>query len=179
MARSFNDRIPIFELIVLISLEPGLQDLKKLPPLVRKIEWSHNGTGQFSNHQLEIPKKCFWHRRLFPFQPPAHEVIFREVAIRAAVAVSRKPELPGGADEPARGPGEDGDEEQRGNLFQVRRDILPYQEGKKMAKPIELGLVLEGEDARRFHEYMERPTYTDDARRLIRFAAREAQNRRL
>ncbi len=33
-----------------------------------------------------------------------------------------------------------------------------------MAKPIELGLVLEGEDARRFHEYMEQPTYTDDAK---------------
>ena len=48
-----------------------------------------------------------------------------------------------------------------------------------MAKLIELGLVLEGEDARRFHEYMEQPTYTDDARRLIRFAAQEAQNRRL
>lgn len=48
-----------------------------------------------------------------------------------------------------------------------------------MAKPIELGLTLEGEDARRFHEYLERPTYTDDARELIRSAAREAQNRRL
>ena len=45
-----------------------------------------------------------------------------------------------------------------------------------MAKPIELGLTLEGEDARRFHEYMERPTYTDDARKLIRFAAQRAQN---
>jgi hypothetical protein len=48
-----------------------------------------------------------------------------------------------------------------------------------MAKPIELGLTLEGEDARRFHEYMERPTYTDDARKLIRLAAQDAQNRRL
>ena len=48
-----------------------------------------------------------------------------------------------------------------------------------MAKPIELGLTLEGEDARRFHEYMERPTYTDDARKLIRFAAQRAQNQHL
>ena len=48
-----------------------------------------------------------------------------------------------------------------------------------MAKPIELGLTLEGEDARRFHEYMERTTYTDDARKLIRLAAWDAQNRRL
>jgi len=48
-----------------------------------------------------------------------------------------------------------------------------------MAKPIELGLTLEGEDARRFHEYMERPTYTDDARKLIRFAAHRAQHQRL
>ena len=48
-----------------------------------------------------------------------------------------------------------------------------------MAKPIDLGLTLEGEDARCFHEYMERPTYIDAARELIRSAAREAQNRRL
>jgi len=48
-----------------------------------------------------------------------------------------------------------------------------------MAKPIELGLVLEREDARRFHEYAEQAISTDDARKLIRFAAREAQNRRL
>jgi hypothetical protein len=48
-----------------------------------------------------------------------------------------------------------------------------------MAKPIDLGLTLEGEDARYFHEYMERPTYTDAALELIRSAAREAQNRRL
>lgn len=46
-----------------------------------------------------------------------------------------------------------------------------------MAKPIELGLVLKGEDARRFHEYMEHPTYTDDARRLIRIAAAKAKDR--
>ena len=67
----------------------------------------------------------------------------------------------------------------RETYFRYARGTLSYQEGRKMATPIELGLVLEGEDARRFHEYMEQPTYTDDARRLIRFAAREAQNRRL
>ena len=65
------------------------------------------------------------------------------------------------------------------NLFGVPRDIIAYPEVMEMAKPIELGLVLEGEDARRFHEYMERPTYTDDARKLIRFAAHKAQNKRL
>jgi hypothetical protein len=48
-----------------------------------------------------------------------------------------------------------------------------------MAKPIELGLVLKGEDARRFHEYMEHPTYTDGARKLIRLAAQKAKGRRL
>lgn len=46
-----------------------------------------------------------------------------------------------------------------------------------MAKQIKMGLVLKGKDARRFHEYMEKPTYTDDARRLIRFAADKAQKR--
>ncbi|EJG06935.1 hypothetical protein Metli_0977 [Methanofollis liminatans DSM 4140] len=46
-----------------------------------------------------------------------------------------------------------------------------------MAKPVERGLVLKGKDARRFHEYMERPTYTDDARRLIRLAAQKAKDR--
>ncbi len=40
-----------------------------------------------------------------------------------------------------------------------------------MAKPIELGLVLEGEDARRFQRYLDHPTDTDDDRELIREAA--------
>jgi len=48
-----------------------------------------------------------------------------------------------------------------------------------MAKPIELGLVLEGDDARRFHKYMEHPTYTEDARELIRSAAARAKRRTL
>jgi len=46
-----------------------------------------------------------------------------------------------------------------------------------MAQKIELGLYLEGEDARRFHEYMEHPTYTDDARKLIHVAAQKAKDR--
>ncbi len=67
----------------------------------------------------------------------------------------------------------------RETYFRYAGALYRIKKGRKMATPIELGLVLEGEDARRFHEYMEQPTYTDDARRLIRFAAREAQNRRL
>jgi len=31
-----------------------------------------------------------------------------------------------------------------------------------MAKPIEIGLVLEGDDARRFHKYMENPQITKE-----------------
>ena len=36
--------------------------------------------------------------------------------------------------------------------------------------PCELGLVLEGEDARRFNEYMENPTCTPDGIKLINAA---------
>jgi hypothetical protein len=39
-----------------------------------------------------------------------------------------------------------------------------------MARPIELGLTLEGEDARRFHEYMESPTFTKEGMDLVRQA---------
>ena len=46
-----------------------------------------------------------------------------------------------------------------------------------MAKPVERGLVLKGKDARRFHEYMERPTYTDDAPPTIRLAAQKEKDR--
>jgi len=60
-----------------------------------------------------------------------------------------------------------------------RDHYIIFRGEARMAKPIDLGLTLEGEDARCFHEYMERPTYTDAARELIRSAAREAQNRRL
>ncbi|WP_243668370.1 hypothetical protein [Methanoculleus chikugoensis] len=50
-----------------------------------------------------------------------------------------------------------------------------------MAKPIELGLVLEGgEDARRFQRYLDHPpTDTDDGRELIREAAILAREMRL
>jgi len=56
---------------------------------------------------------------------------------------------------------------------------LSYQEGRKMATPIKLGLVLEGEDARRFQDYLDHPTDTDDGRELIREAALLAQKMRL
>jgi len=65
------------------------------------------------------------------------------------------------------------------NLFYVRRDSISYQEGMEMAKPIELGLVLEGEDARRFQRYLDHPTDTDDGRELIREAAILAREMRL
>lgn len=48
-----------------------------------------------------------------------------------------------------------------------------------MAKPIELGLVLEGEDARRFQRYLDNPTDTDDGRELICEAAILAREMRL
>jgi hypothetical protein len=44
-----------------------------------------------------------------------------------------------------------------------------------MAKPIELGLVLEHEDAIRFQQYIDNPTYTDAGRKLIRDAAELAE----
>lgn len=59
------------------------------------------------------------------------------------------------------------------------RNIISYQEGMEMAKPIELGLVLEGEDARRFQRYLDHPTDTDDGRELIREAAILAREMRL
>jgi hypothetical protein len=43
-----------------------------------------------------------------------------------------------------------------------------------MAKPIEIGLELRGQDARRFHKYMEEPTITEEGRELIREALRRA-----
>ena len=39
-----------------------------------------------------------------------------------------------------------------------------------MARPIELVLTLEGEDARRFHEYLENPTITKEGMELMRNA---------
>jgi len=50
-----------------------------------------------------------------------------------------------------------------------------------MAKPIELGLVLDGEDAREFHRYMENPARYDtpEGRELARKAAYLARKTRL
>ena len=41
-----------------------------------------------------------------------------------------------------------------------------------MARKIEFGLSLEGDDARAFHEYMENPDDTEAGRELIREALR-------
>jgi len=41
-----------------------------------------------------------------------------------------------------------------------------------MARKIEFGLSLEGDDARAFHEYMENPCDTEAGRELIREALR-------
>jgi len=51
----------------------------------------------------------------------------------------------------------------------------------EMAKPIELGLVLEGEDAREFHRYMENPSKYDTpaGRDLVRRAAYLAERTKL
>lgn len=43
------------------------------------------------------------------------------------------------------------------------------------AKPIEIGLILEGDDAKRFQTYMENPTITEKGRGLIREAIRMAK----
>jgi hypothetical protein len=48
-----------------------------------------------------------------------------------------------------------------------------------MAKPIEIGLVLEGDDARRFHKYMENPKITKEGRELIREAIKIAKKEKL
>jgi hypothetical protein len=49
--------------------------------------------------------------------------------------------------------------------------------GRIMAKPIELGLVLEGDDARDFHKYMENPMVceTTESLALLREAAERAK----
>ncbi|MBN2734720.1 MAG: hypothetical protein JXQ82_07690 [Methanomicrobiaceae archaeon] len=43
-----------------------------------------------------------------------------------------------------------------------------------MAKPIELGLTLEGEDAKRFYEYMKNPTYPEKTKERLKKAAKRA-----
>jgi hypothetical protein len=48
-----------------------------------------------------------------------------------------------------------------------------------MAKPIELGLELEGEDAARFQHYIENPTFSDEGRKLIHEAEELAEKMRL
>jgi hypothetical protein len=52
-------------------------------------------------------------------------------------------------------------------------------EVNSMAKPIEIGLVLEGDDARRFHKYMEDPKITKEGRKLIREAIKIAKKEKL
>ena len=46
-----------------------------------------------------------------------------------------------------------------------------------MAKPIQLGLELKGEDALRFHEYMANPTIPDKGRELIKEAVRQSNKK--
>ena len=48
-----------------------------------------------------------------------------------------------------------------------------------MAKPIEIGLVLEGEDAHAFTKYLRHPTFTREGLDLIREAKHDAENARL
>ena len=48
-----------------------------------------------------------------------------------------------------------------------------------MAEPIETGLVLEGEDAWRFHKYMENPKITKGGQSLIREAIKIAKKEKL
>ncbi|MDO9324226.1 MAG: hypothetical protein Q7T80_04620 [Methanoregula sp.] len=45
-----------------------------------------------------------------------------------------------------------------------------------MAKPIEIGLVLEGEDAKTFQHYLEHPTFTREGLNLMREAKRDAEH---
>ena len=45
-----------------------------------------------------------------------------------------------------------------------------------MTKPIEIGLVLEGEDAIAFLEYLEHPTFTREGLNLMLEAKRDAEH---
>jgi hypothetical protein len=54
-----------------------------------------------------------------------------------------------------------------------------HQGGGIMAKPIELGLVLDREDSVRFQEYIDNPQYTESGRRLIREAAELSKKSRI
>ncbi|MCX6691962.1 MAG: hypothetical protein NTW33_07905 [Methanoregula sp.] len=46
-----------------------------------------------------------------------------------------------------------------------------------MAKPIEIGLVLKGDDAKAFQNYLEHPTFTREGLNLMREAKRDAEDR--
>jgi hypothetical protein len=48
-----------------------------------------------------------------------------------------------------------------------------------MAKPIEIGLVLEGEDAIAFQRYLQHPTFTREGLNLMREAKRDAEHTKL
>jgi len=54
-----------------------------------------------------------------------------------------------------------------------------YPGGNAMAKPIDIGLVLEGEDARAFQKYLEHPTFTREGLNLIREAKHDAEHGKL
>jgi len=45
-----------------------------------------------------------------------------------------------------------------------------------MAKPIEIGLVLEGEDAKAFRKYLEHPTFTREGLNLMREAKSDSEH---
>lgn len=47
-----------------------------------------------------------------------------------------------------------------------------------MAKPIETGLILIGEDAQRFHRYIDNPEYSKEGRAMIRRAVKIAERKR-
>ena len=48
-----------------------------------------------------------------------------------------------------------------------------------MARPIELGLVLDGEDAREFNKYRENPTITEKSLAAMREALRRINEREI
>ena len=48
-----------------------------------------------------------------------------------------------------------------------------------MARPISYGLILEGEDAKDFDEYMKNPTFTEDGLELMREVKAELRARGL
>ena len=48
-----------------------------------------------------------------------------------------------------------------------------------MARPISYGLILEGEEAKDFDEYMKNPTFTEDGLKLMREVKAELRSRGL